>query len=80
LTINFIESSFSGLLHLFWELFHVLPFIIGNMPPDDPHYACFLLLNDKVTILFSPVIAHDSCNYEFRNILSSSHLFTLIDH
>lgn len=29
------------------------------MPPDDPHYACFMLLNDIVTILFSPVIAHD---------------------
>lgn len=28
------------------------------MPPDDPHYACFMLLNDIVTI-FSPVVAHD---------------------
>ena len=43
-----------------WELFHILPFIIGkDMPSDDPHYACFMVLNDIATILFSPVIAPD---------------------
>lgn len=43
-----------------WELVHILPFIIGkHMPPDDPHYACFMLLNVIATILFSPVIAPD---------------------
>ena len=43
-----------------WELFYILPFVIGkDMPPDDAHYACFKQLNDIATIVFSPVIADD---------------------
>lgn len=41
-----------------WELFNMLPFIIGEkMPPNDLHYACFLLLNEIALLVFSPVIA-----------------------
>lgn len=47
-----------------WELFHILPFIIGTrLSLSDPHYACFMLLNDTSTILFSPVIARDQISY-----------------
>ena len=43
-----------------WELFHLLPFVIGtDMPNNDTHYACFMLLNDVASILFSPIIAKD---------------------
>ena len=43
-----------------WELFNILPFLVGKQfPPCNPHYDCFMLLNDISTILFSPVIAHD---------------------
>lgn len=39
---------------------NILPFLVGeDFPPDDPHYACFMLLNDIATILFSPIIAHE---------------------
>ena len=42
-----------------WELFNILPFLIGKQfPPCNPHYDCFMLLND-ITILFSPVITHN---------------------
>lgn len=43
-----------------WELVNVFPFIIGSeVYEDDPHYACFMLLDDLAKILFSPVIAVD---------------------
>ena len=29
------------------------------MPHNDPHYSCFMVLNDLASILFSPVIAKD---------------------
>lgn len=39
---------------------NILPFIIGSdMPPNDPHYQCFLLLSDISKMLFSKVIAND---------------------
>lgn len=43
-----------------WELVTIFPFLVGqDFPADDPHYACFLLLCDISTVLFSPVIACD---------------------
>ncbi len=47
-----------------WEFMNILPFIVGeDLPPNDPHYQCFMLLNDISTILFSPIIAHDQVPY-----------------
>lgn len=41
-----------------WQLFHILPFVIGSdMPNNDPHYECFMMLTDMASILFSPIIA-----------------------
>lgn len=43
-----------------WELVNLLPFVIGrDMPPNDPHYECFMLLSYISSILFSTVIARD---------------------
>ena len=43
-----------------WELVNVLPVVIGNdMPSNDHHYGCFMLLNDMSSIIFSRVIARD---------------------
>ena len=43
-----------------WELVNMLPFIIGrDMPPNDAHYDCFMLLSNIASILFSTVIARD---------------------
>lgn len=64
-----MHGNVSFVLHAavqMWELFHTLPFIIGALPGvslSEPHYACFMLLNDISTILFSPVIAKDQISY-----------------
>ena len=43
-----------------WELVNIFPFIVANdMPPDDDHHNCFMLLSDIATIMFSPVVAKD---------------------
>ena len=43
-----------------WELVNTLPFVVGNdMPSNDRHYKCFMLLSDLASIMFSPVIAKD---------------------
>ena len=43
-----------------WELVNIFPFIVANdMPPDDDHHNCFMLLSDNATIMFSPVVAKD---------------------
>ncbi len=41
-----------------WELFHILPLIIGEeVPHEDQHYDCFMQLQEIAAILFSPVVA-----------------------
>ena len=42
-----------------WELFHVLPLLIGRSvaPVDMRHYQCFLQLQQIAAIVCSPVIA-----------------------
>ena len=43
-----------------WQLVNLFPFVIGaEMSTGDPHYACFMLLNDIARILFSHIIARD---------------------
>ena len=43
-----------------WELFHILPLLIGDdFPDDDDHYHCFLQLQSIATILFSSTVAMD---------------------
>ena len=47
-----------------WELMDIFPFIIGReFSQDDPHYACFMLLNEISTLLFSSVIECDQVPY-----------------
>lgn len=42
----------------------IFPFIVGReFLRDDPHYACFMLLNEISTLLFSPIIAYDQVPY-----------------
>lgn len=37
-----------------WELFHVMPLLIGaEIAPDDQQYQCFLLLQDVASIVFT---------------------------
>ena len=56
-----------------WELFHIIPFLIGTeLPIDDPHYKCFMLLTDVASILFSPIIAKDQV--PFLKILIKEYL------
>ena len=41
-----------------WELFYVMPLLIGaEIAPDDQQYQCFLLLQDVASIMCSPIIA-----------------------
>lgn len=43
-----------------WELFHILPIILGeDIPPGDNHYECFMKLQSISAIVFSPAIALD---------------------
>ena len=43
-----------------WEIVNVLPIVIGDdMPPNDRHHGCLMLLSDISGIIFSRVIARD---------------------
>ena len=47
-----------------WELMNILPFVIGkDMPQNDPHLECFMLLSTISSILFSTIIARDQVPY-----------------
>ena len=43
-----------------WELFHILPLLIGDdFTEDDDHYHCFLQLQTIAMLLFSTAVAVD---------------------
>lgn len=43
-----------------WELFHILPLLIGeDIPHEDQHYYCFMQLQTIATLIFSPSVAVD---------------------
>lgn len=47
-----------------WELMNTLPFIIGScISSTDPHFVCFMLLDELMALLFSPVIALNQVSY-----------------
>ncbi len=56
-----------------WELYHILPLVIGDdIPPDDSHYLCFMKLQEVSTIVFSPLVAVDQI--PFLRILIQQYL------
>ena len=62
-----------------WELFSILPYIIGSkMPLNDPLYDCFMSLNDIAIVVFSPVIAHDQVSFLRLQIKEYLEQFTFL--
>ena len=55
-----ILCDISPLASQMWELFHILPIILGeDIAPGDNHYECFMQLQSISTTVFSPAIALD---------------------
>jgi hypothetical protein len=50
--------------HEMWQLFHIIPFLVGEaIPKHDQHLECFLLLNEISTILCADTISEESPSY-----------------
>jgi hypothetical protein len=46
--------------HEIWQLYHIIPFLIGDcVPKSDPHLACYLLLQEISSILCTDIITED---------------------
>ena len=59
-------------------LFHVLPLLLGDLLKDDPHYNCFLQLQEITSIVLSPVICASQVPYLRLLIKEYLETFTML--
>ena len=53
-----------NIAHGMWQLFHMIPLLIGDrIPSDDDHYKCFMLLQEISAILCTDVVTVDHPPY-----------------